>query len=129
MRYFTPTQSLARTVTRDVEIGGQTIKAGDRVFISWAAANRDPEEFDAPNDVVLDRFPNRHSAFGLGAHRCVGSHVGRAQWSVVLEEVLARMPDYRVLRDDVVKYQSVAVVHGYRSIPCEFTPGPRVLVA
>jgi cytochrome P450 len=125
MRYFTPTQSLARTATCDVEIGGQQIKAGDRVFISWAAANRDPEEFDAPNEVVLDRFPNRHSAFGLGAHRCVGSHVGRAQWNIVMEDVLRRMGDYRVLRDGVEKYQSVAVVYGYRSIPCEFSPGPR----
>lgn len=126
MRYFTPTQSLARTATCDVEIGGHQIRAGDRVFISWAAANRDPEEFEAPNEVVLDRFPNRHSGFGLGAHRCVGSHVGRAQWDIVLEEVLRRMGDYRVLWDGVVKYRSVAVVHGYRSIPCEFTPGPAV---
>jgi cytochrome P450 len=125
MRYFTPTQSLARTATADVELGGQHIKAGDRVFISWAAANRDPAEFDRPNEVVLDRFPNRHMGFGLGAHRCVGSHVGRAQWSVVMEEVLRRMPDYRVLRDGVEKYRSVAVVYGYRRIPCEFTPGSR----
>ncbi len=125
MRYFTPTQSLARTATRDVEIGGHRIKAGDRVFISWAAANRDPAEFDRPNEVVLDRFPNRHMGFGLGAHRCVGSHVGRAQWSVVMEEVLRRMPDYRIIRDGVEKYRSVAVVYGYRRIPCEFTPGPR----
>jgi cytochrome P450 len=78
--------------------------------------------------VVLDRFPNRHSAFGLGAHRCVGSHVGRAQWNIVMEEVLRRMGDYRVLRDGVTKYQSVAVVHGYRSIPCEFSPGAREMV-
>jgi cytochrome P450 len=127
MRYFTPTQSLARTATRDVEIGGQLIRAGDRVFISWAAANRDPEEFDRPNEVVLDRFPNRHSAFGLGAHRCVGAHVGRAQWTIVMEELLRRMGDYRVKRDGVEKYQSVAVVHGYRSIPCTFSPGPRAL--
>jgi cytochrome P450 len=125
MRYFTPTQSLARTATADVELGGHHIKAGDRVFISWAAANRDPAEFDRPNEVVLDRFPNRHMGFGLGAHRCVGSHVGRAQWSVVTEEVLRRMPDYRVLRGGVEKYRSVAVVYGYRRIPCEFTPGPR----
>jgi cytochrome P450 len=126
MRYFTPTQSLARTATRDVEIGGQQIRAGDRVFISWAAANRDPEEFERPNEVILDRFPNRHMGFGLGAHRCVGSHVGRAQWSVVLEEVLRRMGDYRVQRDRVVQYRSVAVVYGYRTMPCEFTPGPRL---
>jgi cytochrome P450 len=63
--------------------------------------------------------------FGLGAHRCVGSHVGRAQWSIVTEEVLRRMPDYRVRRDGVERYRSVAVVYGYRHIPCEFTPGPR----
>jgi cytochrome P450 len=125
MRYFTPTQSLARTVTADVEIGGQEIKAGDRVFISMAAANRDPQEFDRPNEIVLDRFPNRHMGFGLGAHRCVGSHVGRAQWAVVMEEVLRRMGDYRVAREDVVRYRSVAVVYGYRAVPCEFTPGPR----
>jgi cytochrome P450 len=129
MRYFTPTQSLARTVTTDVEIGGVSMKAGDRVFISWAAANRDPEEFDRPNEVVLDRFPNRHMGFGLGAHRCVGSHVGRAQWAVVMEEILRRMPDYRVEREGVVRYRSVATVYGYRAMPVVFTPGVRLLAS
>ena len=129
MRYFTPTQSLARTVTTDVEIGGVNMKAGDRVFISWAAANRDPEEFDRPNEVVLDRFPNRHMGFGLGAHRCVGSHVGRAQWAVVMEEILRRMPDYHVEREGVVRYRSVATVYGYRAMPVVFTPGVRVLAS
>ena len=67
--------------------------------------------------------------FGLGAHRCVGSHVGRAQWAVVMEEILRRMPDYHVEREGVVRYRSVATVYGYRAMPVVFTPGVRVLAS
>lgn len=66
LRYFSPTQGTARTAKTDVEIGGQRVDAGERVLLSWARANHDPAEFECPDEVRLDRAPNRHTAFGIG---------------------------------------------------------------
>src|SRR5262249_16154697 len=71
--YFSVNQQLSRTVTRDVVMNGQHLRKNDRVVISWLAANHDENEFEKPGEIVLDRTPNRHLAFGLGPHRCIGS--------------------------------------------------------
>ena len=126
LRYFSPTQALARTATRDVEVGGQLVKEGERVLVCWAAANHDPESFDRHDEIVLDRFPNRHAAFGLGAHRCLGSNVTRAETAIVLEEVLRRVPDYRLVPGAAVRYDDIGVVNGWAGMPATFTPGHRV---
>ena len=125
LRMFSPVQVLARTATRDVELGGYTIGAGERVLISWAAANVDQREFDCPDQIMVERTPNRHAAFGLGIHRCIGSHIARADMGVVLSEILRRMPDYE-LQDGVEKYGSIGVIQGYGLLPARFTPGPRI---
>ncbi len=125
LRYYTPTQALARTATRDVEVGGQTVSEGERVLICWAAANRDPAVFDEPDQLIIDRFPNRHAAFGLGAHRCLGSNLARAEFTVMLDRVLDRMPDYELV-DGATRYESIGVVNGWHRLPARFTPGPRV---
>jgi cytochrome P450 len=75
---------------------GHAIKAGDRVLISWAAANHDPAVFEDPDEIVLDRFPNRHTTFGLGIHRCLGSNFARAELALMLKEILRRLPEYEV---------------------------------
>jgi cytochrome P450 len=85
LRFFTPTQALGRTVRKPVEIGGYELQPGDRVLLSFASANLDPDEFDSPDEIVLDRFPNRHQAFGLGLHRCLGSNFTRMEFRVVME--------------------------------------------
>ena len=126
MRYFTPTQSLARTVTTDVEIGGVAMKPGQRVFISWAAANRDAEEFERPNEVILRPIPEPAHGFWPRRPPLRRLPCRAGQWAVVMEEILRRLPDYRIERDGVVKYPSVATVYGYRAMPAVFTPGPRV---
>jgi cytochrome P450 len=126
LRYYSPTQALARTATRDVEIGGQLIRAGDRVLISWASADHDPTAFEHPDEIVLDRFPNRHAAFGLGAHRCLGSNFARAEFTIMLEQVLARMPDYTLDRAGTEHYESIGVVNGFVKMPATFTPGAKV---
>jgi cytochrome P450 len=77
LRVFSPTQALARTVTHDIEFHGCPMREGDRVLLAWASANRDPAQFDHPDEVDLDRWPNRHTAFGMGIHRCAGAHIGR----------------------------------------------------
>ena len=125
LRYFAPTQGLARTVRKEVEIGGRTLRPGDRVWLSFASANQDPEEFDRPDEVILDRFPNRHQAFGLGLHRCLGSNFTRMEFRVMLEEVLVRMPDFVVDAEASHKYESIGIVNGWENMPATFTPGSR----
>jgi cytochrome P450 len=125
LRYYSPVQVLARTATCDTELGGQQIREGERVLVSWAAANVDDRVFPDPTRVSFDRFPNRHAAFGLGVHRCLGAHIARADFNVVLKEVLTRMPDYR-LGAGVEAYGCIGVVRGFVNLPATFTPGPRI---
>ncbi|MCD5421186.1 cytochrome P450 [Rhodococcus pyridinivorans] len=127
LRYFSPTQALARTVLQDIEFHGCPMKEGDRVLLSWASANRDPELFDDPDEVDIDRWPNRHTAFGIGVHRCAGSHLGRYMSRALIEQVLQRMPDYEIDFDALETYPRQGVNTGYQRIPTIFTPGKRIL--
>jgi len=125
LRYFTPVQALARTATKDVELGGQQLRAGDRVLMCWGSANHDADAFQSPEEIRLDRFPNRHTAFGLGIHRCLGSHLARAQFCIMVERVLARLPDYRVSKERARRYETIGIVNGWVNVPATFTPGIR----
>jgi len=126
LRYYSPSETLSRTASRDVELGGKQIRKGDHVWISWISANRDPAAFERPDEVVIDRDPNRHLAFGLGGHRCIGTHVARVETEVLLLEVLRRMPDYALDLDRFVPYPGNALLNGVFRAPATFTPGPRV---
>jgi cytochrome P450 len=123
LRYFTPTQALARTVTCPVNVGGVDMEPGDRVLMSFAFANRDEAEFPNPDAIDLARSPNRHQSFGLGIHRCIGSTFARMEIELVLGEVLRRLPDFVVDRAASHPYGSVGVVNGYVDMPATFTPG------
>ncbi|PXW24610.1 UNVERIFIED_CONTAM: cytochrome P450 [Williamsia faeni] len=125
LRYYTPAPGDGRTITEDVEIEGIQFKEGDRLWLSWAMANRDPEVFEDPNEIVLDRHANRHYSFGLGVHRCIGSNVARTVFKRMLLAVLDRMPDYKCDPDEAVHYESIGVIQGMRHLPATFTPGPR----
>jgi cytochrome P450 len=114
---------LARTCERDVKLGGQQLHAGDRVMLSWSAANFDEKAFERPDELILDRFPNRHATFGFGIHRCIGLHIARYDFATILGEVLKRMPDFRII--DAQKYQSCGINHGWKHVYGEFTPGKR----
>jgi cytochrome P450 len=127
LRYEAPQQGLARTAKKDCAIGGQHVKAGERIFLLWASGNRDDDAFPDPDEVVLDRFPNRHMTFGLGAHRCLGSTVARKQIVHSLTAVLNRLPDFVVDRPRVTHAETIGVVYGHFSIPLTFTPGSRLL--
>jgi cytochrome P450 len=116
LRFFSPVQNLARTVNADCELGGQHLQAGERLLLSWASANRDDAVFPDADSVVLDRFPNRHQAFGLGTHRCVGSHIARAEFVVGMSEILTRMPSYQVLIDQSERYESIGSNNGWMSM-------------
>jgi cytochrome P450 len=125
LRYFTPTQGLARTCTRDTELAGVPLSRGDRVFMSFAAANRDPGVFPDPDAMVLDRTPNPHTTFGMGVHRCLGSNIARVEFDVVISEVLRRLPDFVVDEAGSKRYDTVGVVNGWQRMPMTFTPGER----
>ncbi|MER5546410.1 cytochrome P450 [Streptomyces sp. NPDC002589] len=99
LRYFSPVPFLSRTATRDVCLGGQQIKKGDRVALGFAAANRDPKVFDEPDEIRVGRTPNRHLALGHGIHFCIGAVLGRAEASAMVEQVLRRIPDFRLVGD------------------------------
>jgi cytochrome P450 len=127
LRFYPPARTHARTVARDVELGGVCMAVGDRVLLSEASACRDPLAFDEPETFVVDRFPNRHIAFGVGMHRCPGSHLARAEFKEIVRQVLTRMPDYQVDLDAVEEYPNWAVIGGWACIPATFTPGRPLL--
>ncbi|MGE2690502.1 cytochrome P450 [Mycolicibacterium pulveris] len=125
LRYFTPAPGDGRTIAEDMELDGITLREGERLWLSWAMANRDPSLFSDPDTVDLGRKGNRHFSFGLGVHRCIGSNVARTVFKSMLTAVLDRMPDYRCVPEGTVHYDSIGVIQGMRHLPATFTPGPR----
>lgn len=126
LRVFAPVTGLARTAGCPVQVGDQNIEEGERIYLAYAAANFDPEVFEDADTVKLDRWPNRHTTFGLGAHRCIGLHVARTVINTVLTEVLTRMPDFTIDHEATEMYPDLAVNQGWIALPMKFTPGPRV---
>jgi cytochrome P450 len=123
LRFESPVQALGRTLSRDIEMGGQRMRAGERALLVWASANRDPAAFPDPDRVDFDRTPNRHLAFGVGLHRCLGSNLGRAMFHIMLERLLARMPDYQVTEDPTPhRYSDAGIVYALHHLPAAFDP-------
>jgi cytochrome P450 len=125
LRYFPPNLLLGRTVLAGVEVGGQTLSRGERLLMAWASANRDPAWFDDPDDVDFERPNNRHTSFGIGAHRCLGIHHARMEAQIMQAGVLERMPDYRIDWTGVQRYGDVSASDGFLTMPATFTPGTR----
>ncbi|MGE2736607.1 cytochrome P450 [Mycolicibacterium vaccae] len=125
LRYFTPAPGDGRTIAEDMVLGERELREGQRLWLSWAMANRDPAVFSDPDDIVLDRKGNRHFSFGLGVHRCIGSNVARTVFKAMVTAVLDRMPDYRCDPAGTVHYDSIGVIQGMRHLPATFTPGSR----
>jgi cytochrome P450 len=115
LRIFAPV-TMARRVAKDVEMHGQCLHAGDQLLLPFPAANRDPEKFDRPEEVVLDRQENRHYAFGVGRHRCLGSHLARMELEVALRALLRRVPDFSLAEGAKVRYAG-GQVRGPREMP------------
>lgn len=125
LRFYSVNETLTRTVTRDTELGGQQLAAGDIVLLSWLSANHDDSEFERPEQVVLDRPSNRHLAFGVGPHRCIGMHVARTMFQVLVSHILRRLPDYRVDQGATRFYSGNPMLNGIVNMPATFTPGRR----
>jgi cytochrome P450 len=126
LRFYTPAPGDARTIATDCEIAGTSFKEGERLWLSWAMANRDPSVFAEPNRIDLARKGNRHNSFGLGIHRCIGSNVARTVFKRMITAVLDRMPDYVCDSEATVHYDTIGVIQGMRHLPATFTPGTRL---
>ena len=125
LRFYSPSETLTRTATRDVELGGRRIARGDVVMISWVSANHDPAVFEQADEIVLDRAANRHLAFGLGGHRCIGAQIARIEAEVMFRDVLHRIPDYVIDEDLFRPYPGNLLMTGVVSMPVVFTAGRR----
>jgi len=104
----------ARLVTQDVSFAGVEMVKGDKVLLATALASRDEEEFPDATELVLDREVNRHLAFGAGPHRCIGSHLARLEVRIAIEELLARIPSFRLVRNEPIVAHGGGVV-GHRT--------------
>lgn len=125
LRLFGSVQFVGRTATCPVTVGDRQMAPGDKVMCSIAAANRDPAEFPDPAELRLGRSGNRHVAFGVGVHRCIGSHLARLEIRVALEQILARLPDYRLAPGFTFRRRA-GHVHGPERLDVVFTPGRRL---
>ncbi|WP_327085567.1 cytochrome P450 [Nonomuraea sp. NBC_01738] len=119
LRYLSVAKSFMRTALEDVELGGQTIKAGTTVILSYATANRDPERFADPQVLDLGRRDGGHLAFGHGIHQCLGQQLARVELRVALPALLNRFPTLRlaVPADEIALRPETADIYGVKSLP------------
>jgi cytochrome P450 len=119
LRYESPVQGLARTTTRDVELHGVTIPAGDQVLILYGSANHDEAVFPDPDVLDVGREVRSHWTFGRGIHHCLGNAVARLEVRVALETLLEAHPDFGVDEGGIVRNQLVPT-RGVAHAPIEF---------
>ena len=116
IRWQTPLAHMARTCTQDVELGGKTIKAGDRVAMWYVSGNRDPDAVADPDSYIIDRErPRHHMSFGFGIHRCVGNRLAELQLTIIWEEIMKRFPTIE-LAGEPSRTHSI-FVKGYETLP------------
>ncbi|HWA62590.1 MAG TPA: cytochrome P450 [Caulobacteraceae bacterium] len=116
IRWQTPLAHMARVATQDVELGGKTIRKGERVAMWYISGNRDEDVIENPNAYDIDRErPRQHMSFGFGVHRCVGNRVAELQLTIIWEEILKRFPEIHLVGEPTRTYS--AFVHGYETLP------------
>lgn len=118
LRFYSPV-TMAREVTEEVHTGNVTFMPGDKVLLSFPAANHDPEVFEDADKVILDRAKNRHIAFGIGSHRCAGSNLARMEMDVALRIWFERIPEFELTDPDAVTWAG-GQVRGPRHLPFRF---------
>jgi cytochrome P450 len=121
LRYGMPTQMLGRTLTRDLEIHGQTMKKGQAVLFLFVSANRDEREFPDPDRFDIRRCPKRILTFGHGNHACLGTHIAALEGGVALEAILQRIPDFGIDETRVERLRSEFVA-GITGLPASYPP-------
>ncbi len=115
IRWQTPLAHMRRIATRDIEIGGKTIRKGDKVVMWYVSGNRDDSVIDDPDSYIIDRpRPRQHLSFGFGIHRCVGNRLAELQLTIVWEEILKRFPAIKVVAPPARVFSTF--VNGYESM-------------
>jgi cholest-4-en-3-one 26-monooxygenase len=122
LRWVSPIKNMARTATRDVELAGSRIAAGQKLLLLYPSANRDGDQFPEPDTFDLARAPNEHVAFGFGPHFCLGAALARLEVRAAYERLLDRLPDLHLVEDAEPARRPANFVSGYESMPVAFTP-------
>jgi len=117
LRFITPIQIFGRNTTRDTTLHGVTMPQGDIVALGFGSANHDPAQFPDPEQVILDRTPNRHLAFGAGPHTCLGAPVARLEMEITLTEFVQRVPGWRVAPGHTVEWKPRGDRRGLARLP------------
>jgi len=125
LRWVTPIKNMNRNATRDVELHGQTIRAGDDVLLLYPSANRDESVFADPDTFDIRRHPNEHVAFGFGAHLCLGHRLARAELGGMVDRLLDRFEDLALVSTAPLPLRESNFIVGFESVPVRFTPAPR----
>jgi cytochrome P450 len=115
LRFYAPV-TVAREATGDVQLQGCPVTAGQMVLLPFASANRDANVFDDPDELILDRTPNRHLAFGLGIHRCLGTNLARLELRMALSAFLRRVGPFSLDPDGTVEW-AIGQIRGPRTVP------------
>jgi cytochrome P450 family 142 subfamily A polypeptide 1 len=125
IRWVTPILNMRRTATKDLEFRGKNIKKGDQLLLMYASANRDESVFEDPENFDVNRSHNHHVAFGFGTHFCLGSSLARIEIRVMFEELLRRIPDWRLTPGAESKILGATFTRAYDRVEIDFTPETR----
>jgi len=127
LRWVTPIKNMARTATRDTELEGAAISEGQEIILLYPSANRDDTVFENPDSFDILRSPNPHIAFGFGAHFCLGNQLARLELKVMIERLLARLPDLHLtIERDALPRREANFISGIEEMPVAFTPSAPV---
>ena len=118
LRFDGPAKTIARLMADDVEIGGRTLRRGERVFLCPAAANRDPRVFDDPDRFDVTRGPGRQLGFGIGLHYCLGAPLARLEGSIAIPAAVRRLPGMR-LTGEALRWHPVLLSRGLVTLPVD----------
>jgi cytochrome P450 len=121
VRWASPVIFMRRTATEETEIGGQQIRAGDKLMLLYASGNRDEAVFSTPYRFDVRRDPNDHIGFGGGPHYCLGANLARREMTVMFRELFRRLPDLQITSEP--ERLLSAFINGIKHMRCEFRPG------
>ncbi len=127
LRWTSPVKNMARTLLRDVEFHGTSLRAGEKMLLMFEAANFDESVFGDPENFRIDRNPNSHMAFGFGTHFCLGNQLARLELTTMVRKLLERLPDLRLADEGALPLRPANFVSGLEQMPVVFTPSKPVL--
>ena len=127
LRWTSPVKNMARTLMRDIDFDGTSLREGEKMLLLFEAANFDESVFGDPENFRIDRNPNSHMAFGFGTHFCMGNQLARLELNTMLRKLLERLPDLRLADDSALPLRPANFVSGLEAMPVVFTPTKPVL--